>query len=219
MKVFFEILTATLIGVAVLVLLVLIGKTKQKPTYRTPNGIVKLHFGATGRFFCSGTVISPTLVLTAGHCAAATFAELPVLGVVKMPIIVKLPDGTIVDSMASASAADARLDQGLVTGNFSQVKPAVMISDAATNVTMWYHSRLVSCGFPFGAKLFCIPITNISQKDFQFSGESHLYPGMSGGPVFDSDTLEVIGINSAVDGAYSLFGNTIEIFNNLGVPQ
>lgn len=209
-----EILIVLLVGTG-LAMAITPHMLKQKGLSK--GSVVRLHFGVTGAFFCSGTVISPTRVLTAGHCAAAAVLEVPMFGTVTTPIIVKLADGTVVDANAYSLAADPRTDQGLVGGHFDSVAPQKVITDPASNIHIFETKRLISCGYPFGAKLFCTKVEFVGQHDFQFSGNSHLYPGMSGGPVFDADTGEIVGINSAVEGALSYFANTIEIFSNLHV--
>lgn len=191
------------------------------PNLKLPvSSIVRLYMGPS--FFCSGTVISPTMILTAGHCAAATVvpnldpkAKAPY---VLTPIIVKTQAGEIVDANAMAWAGDPRTDQGLVSGNFSKVTPAPLVIDPGANIKSWLGAhKLISCGFPFGGKIYCAEITGVTPMNFQFQGSSHLYPGMSGGPVFDASTGMIIGVNSAVLDAESLFAPSIEIFKNLGV--
>ena len=219
---FLEKLLASLLAGAVFIclgisLLAALNK-KEVPTINsTETGvgpIVRLHFASSGRFFCSGTVISNNRVVTAGHCAAAAAG---LMGIIKDDIIVKSNTDMIIDSKARALSGDPRTDQGMVEGDFSRALKYSIVTDPTKNIELWKSDKLLSCGYPFGGKLFCIPITGARQYNFGWAGHSYLYPGMSGGPVFDLRSGLVVGINSAVGEENSLFATTLEIFNNLGI--
>ncbi len=77
--------------------------------------------------------------------------------------------------------------------------------------------HLIACGFPWSGELFCSNFTHRHQFAFGIAGQGYLYPGMSGGPVIDTDTLQVIGVNSAVINGSILVSPIIEIFRALNI--
>lgn len=210
------------LSILVLFAVIALGCTKHEEAIKVADSaesygpIVRLHFASTGRFFCSGTVISATKVLTAGHCFAAAAGF---MGIARDKISVRSANGAVIDDAAEPLSAEQRSDQGLVIGNFAKAEQAIMITDSSRNIELWGNSKLISCGFPFGGKLFCIPMKNQKQFNFGWSANSFLYPGMSGGPVFDSFTGAIVGINSAVREELSIFATTLEIFANLNVSE
>lgn len=71
--------------------------------------------------------------------------------------------------------------------------------------------NLRSCGYPGNAESpVCIDFKAVNQFNFSYAGRSMIVPGMSGGPVIDSDGY-VVGINEAVNKTFSLFCPTMGI--------
>ena len=188
--------------------------SKDLPAGAKPGPIVRLHFASTGRFFCSGTIISNTRLLTAGHCVAAAAGF---MGIAKDSIEVRSANGVVIDVAAQPLAADDRTDQGMVSGNFTSAIKATVVSDSKRNIDLWNEASLVNCGYPFGGALFCTPVKNPKYFSFSWKAKSYLYPGMSGGPVFDKLSGLIVGINSAAMEEYDIFATTLEIFSNLKV--
>jgi S1-C subfamily serine protease len=72
----------------------------------------------------------------------------------------------------------------------------------------------MSCGFPYGQKrLYCSTIKPKAKEFFNLIADGDIFPGMSGGPVIDILTGEVVGVNSKVyeDG-------TIHVASLIGLP-
>ncbi len=160
--------------------------------------------GRKDRFFCSGSVISPTLVLTAAHCVMQGGAyEMPTMN----PDIILIKSEKIkgkkqVIAAGIAYRANGRADYAVVRGDFRKFN----IAPITTSNTLMYNlsQNLVACGFPWGAeKHVCYPLVKRQNgklmKSFAFGFDGFLYPGMSGGPVVDRASGLVFAVNSAVD--------------------
>ena len=77
--------------------------------------------------------------------------------------------------------------------------------------------KIALCGYPYGGRLLCQEFTQPRQAYFQVQGISHVYPGMSGGPVIDMKTGHIIAVNTAATEAYVIVSPLTEIFASLGV--
>ena len=164
------------------------GAPKMPKTQPKLGAIVRLHDVISGRFFCSGTVISDSLVLTAAHCLA-----MPV------GISVRTIDGVERGVLATVVNADSRGDLGLIKGDFKQFEKLPISIEPDDVINSFKYGRVQACGYPRAGKLWCTKFTFKAAANFQFAGDGTLYPGMSGGPVIDMVTGNVIGVNTAVD--------------------
>lgn len=192
----------------------------NKPRIETTHidtSIVRLHDMETGRFFCSGVVISDSLILTAAHCVVR---ENP-LSMLFGPDIVRRVEirsinGQPLGIYADLAAANPRQDVALLSGSFSEFDHMnVEVKPQAIEDSFLHSKHLKACGYPAGGKLVCSTITSVRHMNFGFGANGFLYPGMSGGPVIDEETGNVIGLNTAVDGERVYLSPTEELFNQL----
>lgn len=153
------------------------------------NSIIRIN--SNGMFICSGTVISDNYVLTASHCIRNQPEDFTVTS-----------DNLIYTTKAVRVISIPNQDVGLLSGDFSMFKKLKVRWDKL-------HLGLpyINCGYPRGQqKLQCGPINLKSNTFFRISGDCVLVQGMSGGPVIDALTEEVVGVNSAVDYSGCIIG-------------
>ena len=173
----------------------------QKPL---PMGIVRLHEMGSGRFTCSGFVVGKTTLITAAHCIPP-----------ELLLEVRAADGKRTGIVAMAVGGNARADLAIMRGRFKRFAPLqysydpkVVLNNIESN-----SKKLLACGFPYGGKLLCTPVTNRHMYAFHIAANGYLYPGMSGGPVIDEATNTVIALNSAVTENVILIAPLIEIYS------
>lgn len=212
------------IGGCLLAILVIAGITiklfdsrvlTQKGGYK--KAIVRLHDTETGRFFCSATIISDHLALTAAHCVVRQ-SPFGIYVLQKVDIrTADLPDQPGTPGLFVKG--NPNTDYVLLSGDFTTYSKMKIISDTADIIKAVQNDHLIVCGFPAGGKLLCVPFYNANFENFKLRGDSFLYPGMSGGPCIDTDTGNVIANNFAVDGADSFVNPLIEIWKVLEVTE
>lgn len=156
---------------------------------------IRLHQLKDGYFTCSGTVVSSTRIVTAAHCLGGSVLAGPAAG-----FEVRGADSAPIGVFAKVAGADFRSDQAVLSGDFRlfdtrhlQTSPAEIIRRMATP-----GRKFIVCGYPYAGPLFCSPIVDIQQWSFQFAGRGYMYPGMSGGPMIDLETNEIIAVNTGV---------------------
>lgn len=177
-----------------------------------PNGtelyesLVKL-YTEDGHFFCSGSVVSNKYILTAGHCLDGDFAR----GDLK----IYTKNGQDSGATGQAAALSRSSDIGLILGDFSKFRKAQV-----SRIGIIGHTGpFVTCGSPHGDPMICVPYQPISTADFMIAGKSFLYKGMSGGPVYDESTGEIVAVNSRVSGPGSLVAPTVAVFGQFGIES
>lgn len=169
------------------------------------SSIVRLHT-LSGRFFCSGVVISGTKILTAAHCVSDGTE----------PIEVKTAENKSLGVIGIPAAANPRSDVAIIFGDFTQFE-ADLIDTNANSIDTAFRSNIKSCGFPQGGKLTCFEMSDLGKYYFFYtSKDGGLWPGMSGGPVYNSDG-KVIGVNSAVTEKENIFAPIVELEAMLGI--
>ncbi len=153
--------------------------------------LIRLHDLKTGRFFCSGTVISANYAVTAAHCLEGRSRRKP-------SIAIKDINNNDTPITAIAGYYEGRSDLGLLIGDFSKFQTFQATVDTQTIVSILEDSSriIVSCGFPYGGAAFCHAIANVAPFDSGFIGIGYMYPGMSGGPVMDYATRTLVGVNT-----------------------
>lgn len=152
--------------------------------------IIQLH--QNGQFVCSGAVFDAQYAVTAGHCNLTTF-----MGALNtIPFEIKDSRGRSTGVTAIAAGAGGRTDFGIIKGDFRKFKQAKL--DVVNN-QFFERVPFVTCGFPYGQnRVTCTPFVPQRTMGFFVAGQGALVPGMSGGPVYNAITDEVVGVNSAV---------------------
>lgn len=165
-----------------------------------------------GRFTCSGAVISDEYAVTAAHCVVTDSGSMR-----KKSKVGNLETSHIID--AETVGLNHRLDYAVIKGNFVEFKKLVINENTSVLVSdLAQPAKYKSCGYPQGIReLFCSPFILKKPINFQVAGVAALYPGMSGGPVINETTGEIVGINSAVSEDMSLIAPVIGILSNFGI--
>lgn len=191
----------------------------NKPKNRTAHidtSIVRLHEVGSGRFFCSGVVISDGMILTAAHCVVreGLFGD----GYVLPQVEIRTENGRSIGVIATTVGANPRQDVAILGGDFSMFdKRDVETRPEALEKSFLHSKTITACGYPEGGRLACTTVTHVTHMNFGFSADGFLYPGMSGGPVIDQETGKVIAVNTAVMDSRIYVSPTIELYSQLGL--
>lgn len=172
------------------------GCVNQNP-YKIQSSIVRLHDAATGRFFCSGTVINSNTVLTAAHCVLRKTA-LKDVPIVPKPIEIRDSNGKVLNIFVQDSKARPDTDIAILKADVKDFPVAkYSISPKFITKAVSSYGPITACGFPYGGPMFCTGFEYKSNYVFMFQGAGHAWPGMSGGPVFDSNGVIIAVISGA----------------------
>lgn len=180
-------------------------KTEARTLQR--SAIVRLLDPQSGRFFCSGTVISDKHVLTAAHCVDGF-----------MEVVVQEDAKRSHKVAGTPKPTREPFDVAIIEGDFKDFTKGKMVIDP-NEIIKKLNKTLVTCGYPMGGELLCNRFEYTNNWIFMFAGKAFLWPGMSGGPVFDAQTGEIIAVNTAVNGADALISPTIELWKVLDIEQ
>lgn len=173
------------------------------------SAIVRLYDVATGRFFCSGAVVSVNIIVSAAHC----MYDHP------QGIEVKDKDGKFSGARVIGVRAHDRSDQAVLLGDFSMFEEMKIVTDPAAIVKLIKRNEMQACGFPYAGPLYCTKLDYKGIDVFQFKAHGAGWPGMSGGPVIDEDTGYIVGVITAMSGEDMILSPTINIFYNLGLEE
>lgn len=186
-------------------------ETKYRP-------FVRLH-DSKGVFFCSGVVVSDSLVATANHCVANPTFFGPPSFIDSMQV--RPENGKDIGVTAKVVGGNSRSDTAMIIGDFSKFQKQPLLSDTriVNSLSLNNHITLVSCGFPHGDRLYCTPITNRYYFNSAILAKGLLYPGMSGGPVMIEETGEVVAVNTAVQGNNVIVSPTSSIYVITGAKK
>ncbi len=183
-------------------------------TAHIDTSIVRLHDVSTGRFFCSGVVISRNMLLTAAHCIVREgFFGVEVV----QQVNIRTADGRDMGLIAILVGANPRQDVAVLGGDFSLFDHMDVEIAPKQLEHAYLHSAIKACGYPEGGELVCTDVTHVAHFGFGFSADGFLYPGMSGGPVIDEATDKVIGVNTAVMESRIYLSPTIELYKQIGL--
>ena len=160
--------------------------SKKQPVH---GGIVRV-INETAKATCTGSVVSNYHVLTAAHCFN------------KNDSVYIYDEYYKARYKARPAAANSNADVAILEGDFSNFKP-LKTNWARVNI----KSTFMSCGYPHNQdKLFCSPIEFTGYESFKMRFSGVLIQRMSGGPIVDMNTEEVIGVNSTVGQSYCVGG-------------
>lgn len=179
------------------------------------SSIVALKFN--GRSFCSETVISDTEVLTAAHCVAGVN---PFTGKVEVApefdaASLRKKDGSGAVVPVTVYAVNLRQDTAIIIGDFSKFKHTKFDQNPASDI-LTKNYELATCGFPNGGELICYSLSGpYKLVDMVGFTSGQMYAGMSGGPVIDLNTGNVVAVNHAVGEKVVVVAPIINLFNGL----
>lgn len=185
------------VGLVLLVLLTLIPRCENKPkqevkkvytplTYLNKHPVVRLE--NTVHTYCSGTVVSDSLVVTALHCVEPFIKN-------NVSVFVSDKNKTVLIETKVVFYLPY-LDQALLKGDFKGFDKMKM-KNPQNGIE---HSKgpFVTMGYPNGGELIQFDWVLIGGDGFFLKGTGYLYKTMSGGPLVDLSTNEIVGVNSAV---------------------
>lgn len=208
-----NILAGSILGLGI-ALAIITSLPNSSITDKRFSSIIRLH-DISGRFFCSAVVVSDTIAITAAHCIQRPVGFFQ-MALSQEPIRVYLDDGLPSFVYAFPLAANGRADVGVIQGDFRNFKKSEIETDAV-KVYEAFTSKVTACGFPWGGKLTCFDMEKLGKFYFSYTAkDGSLYPGMSGGPVFNSDG-KVVGINSAVSESANILAPIVEIEEMLNI--
>lgn len=174
------------------------------------DAVIQLY--RNGEFYCTAFVIGNNYALTAGHCLMdqETYER------TAEEIDIRL-QGKATGTKAKAVGIDYRRDLGLIQGDFKEYARLQV-----QNQELAIEKVVAACGFPGGNKNYsCTHVSIVAFDGFFLRGMGMLQPGMSGGPVVNPSTNEVIGINSSAwplrEGGGVDFTSVLGVLGDFGI--
>ncbi len=185
------------------------------PTIEKHNAIIELRtapgffgklLGKKSQGFCSGTVISNNYILTAGHCLQGNAGDTISI---QNDLAEIVTTGKVVSYFMYAG-----VDLGLVEGDFKTFKKITVASKPSLD-----SPAFLTCGYPGAGKNgLCFMLPPVGPAGFSLIGTANLVPGMSGGPLINLVTKELVGVIEAQDDKNTAyFSHTVGAFGFLGL--
>jgi len=159
----------------------------KKQVYNPSNHFYNVQIISSDGFSCSATIISNSLAITAEHCVMTKDGKFSTFKVFNK--------NRKLISYAEVYYPLSDLDVAFIKGDFKKIEKARY--NPKTFDLFNYRHKFVTCGFADGLEYVCSPFIPIANDFFMYKGKGFLKPGMSGGGVFDLDTGEIVGVNSA----------------------
>jgi V8-like Glu-specific endopeptidase len=160
-----------------------------------------------GDTFCTGIVVSPHTIITAGHCVLETVIfGMPIF----RQIYIRDVDAAGPGVTAKVSSIRGQLDTATLEGDFDAFESRPVITDIAKLVEVAQSDAVfTSCGYPLGGPIYCSKMKYVGRLNFAWLMKGVLLPGMSGGPMMLDDGT-VVAINDAVQDDFSI---VVPLFN------
>jgi Trypsin len=163
--------------------------------------------------FCSGTVVSNSLIITAGHCVSEQ-SPLGYTTITTDTIEIRPSENKDLKITAKVVNVSFQMDQALLTGDFIKFNTRQFYSKPEyLSKYLIFGQEFVSCGYPRGGDLYCTTTTFVEPEDFFWSVSGVLLPGMSGGPTMVNGI--VVAVNTGVHREYSVISPIYNIMELL----
>lgn len=160
-------------------------KEKEPEKY---NAIIRL-ITQNNFTYCSATVISDEIAITAAHCIAPF----------QRYVFISNENRTENFTTVVYSVIDS-IDQAILVGDFTKFNKLNIKNK--TNGIAGSKGSFLTCGYPYNGDLICFKYKPLGIYYFMLKGESYLYSGMSGGALIDTSTDTIVGVNSSVKEGY-----------------
>lgn len=164
--------------------------------------------------YCSGTVVDDVHIITAAHCLTPTDKD-----ILPPTIEIRRADNLPIGVIAQIQAFDPRTDVGILFGDFTTLMHRTALSGAEDINKAFREHTIVICGYPLAGRFTCSKLTDCKNSNFKFSCKGFAYPGMSGGPVVDSDTGNLVAVTSAVNDDEVILSPLVEVWKDLHVDE
>lgn len=135
--------------------------------------------------FCTGSVVSDELIITAYHCIDTFLAY-------RQPVFITDENKTVL-VQTSIVKINKSLDLAVLKGDFRLFDKLKLkkVQDGIFDSKKTY----VNYGYAYGGQLLSYNFKPIGKYYFSVKGEGHVFHCMSGGPVIDIETNELVGVN------------------------